>query len=571
MLEGSRVLRNAVVARHHASLNQFSSASLKPSALTERRRLVLLQPTRATSAFLISLLRRRGDDERSAPHWACEDMSLGRFVERHRASLLLVSLFLLLFGSRALLIRYAGYSTPFLDEWEADGATLLKPYLAGHLGVGDLFVPISEHRIPFTKLAVLAAYQIAGYWDVVLQMIINALADSATVVAVAYALSRALPRNWAVAAMILSVAINAVPYGYDNAVLGFNTHFYLLLTFSFVGLWLLADSRAWSPRWALGVLFAAASSMCLASGALTLSAAAAAQGMQMACGRRAGLSERVAIAALVAFSVALISIVPHVPVADELRAHSVGQALVAFGALASWPSHSLLGLILFLPSAIFVWRVFAERPPLSDPRWFNVMALAWVVSQILSLAIGRAQLPLQTRYADILLVGVTINLVSAFWLFQWNAAQPTPKPWGRLSLAAWLGLLALSLTHPQRHLPSQIEEWRTILAAGQSNVRDYLSTGDPAFATRAPAREVPSYDPGKLRELLDTPEIRAALPPDLTGKAPPRLWLEAVKEFVLRAGPVWLGLAVVLLIAVLASGTTAPAAPRTRPAPRSPA
>ena len=116
---------------------------------------------------------------------------------------------------------------------------------------------------------------------------------------------------------------------------------------------------------------------------------------------------------------------------------------------------------------------------------------------------------------------MTINLVSAFWLFQWNAAQPTPKPWGRLSLAAWLGLLALSLTHPQRHLPSQIEEWRTILAAGQSNVRDYLSTGDPAFATRAPAREVPSYDPGKLRELLDTPEIRAALPPDLTGKLRP--------------------------------------------------
>jgi hypothetical protein len=480
-------------------------------------------------------------------------MRLVRFVEEHRASLLLISLFLLLLGSRVVLIRYAGFATPFLDEWEADGATLLKPYLAGYLGISDLFVPIGEHRIPFTKLTVLAAYQIAGYWDVILQMIINAFVDSATVVAIAYALSRSLPRNWAV----------AVPYGYDNAVLGFNTHFYLLLTFSFVGLWLLTDSRAWSPRWALGVLFAAASSMCLASGALTLSAAAAAQCMQMACGRRAGLSERFAIAALVAFSVALISIVPHVPVADELRAHSVGQALVAFGALASWPSHSLLGLILFLPSAIFVWRVLAERPPLSDRRWFNVMALAWVVSQILSLAIGRAQLPLQTRYADILLVGVTINLVSAFWLFQWNAAQPTPKPWGRLSLAACLGLLALSLTHPQRHLPGQIEEWRTMLAAGQRNVRNYLSTGDPAFASSAPAREVPSYDPGKLRELLDTPEIRAALPPDLTGKAPPRPWLEAVKEFVLGACPVWLGLAVLLLIAVVASGMTAPAAPRT--------
>jgi hypothetical protein len=304
--------------------------------------------------------------------------------------------------------------------------------------------------------------------------------------------------------------------------------------------------------------------MCLASGALTLGAAAAAQGMQMACGRRAGLRESVAIAALVAVSVALISVVPHVQEADQFRAHSVGQALLAFGALASWPSHSLLGLIFFLPSAVFVWRVLAERPALTDPRWFNVMALAWVVSQILALAVGRAQLPLQTRYADILLVGVTINLVSAFWLCQSNVAQPTPRPWGRrLSLAAWLGLLALSLTQPQRHLPDRIEEWRTILAAGQTNVRNYLSTGDPAFASYAPATEVPSYNPGRLRELLDSPEIRAALPPDLTGKASPRPWLEAVKKFVLWTGPVWLGFGVLLLIAVVASGTAASAAPRT--------
>lgn len=479
-------------------------------------------------------------------------MSLVRFVEKRRSSLLLFSLFLILFGSRAALIRYAGYPTPFLDEWEADGAALLKPYLAGRLEVGDLFVPINEHRIPFTKLTVLAVYEIAGYWDVVLQMIVNAFVDSATVVVIAYALSRVLPWNWAVAAMIASIGINALPYGYDNVVLGFNTHFYLLLTFSFVGLGLLAGSRAWSPRWAFGVLFALASSMCLASGALTLGAAAATQSLQMACGQRAGLRERLAIASLVGVSVALISIVPHVPEADELGAHSVGQALLAFAVLASWPSNSLLGLAFFLPSAVFVLRALAEPPALTDPRWFNVMALAWIVSQVLVLAVGRAQLPMQTRYADILLVGVTINLVSAFWLFQANMPQPTPRLWQRLSLAAWLGFLALSLTHSQRHLPDRIEEWRTVLAAGQTNVRNYLSTGDPDFVSRAPAREIPSFDPSKLRELLDTPEIRVALPPDLTGEASPSPRLEAVKDFVLRTGPVSLGVGALLLIVVAA-------------------
>ena len=69
-------------------------------------------------------------------------------------------------------------------------------------------------------------------------MIVNAFVDSATIVAIAYALARVLSGGWAIAAMIISTAINAVPFGYDNVVLGFNTHFYLLITFSFAALWL---------------------------------------------------------------------------------------------------------------------------------------------------------------------------------------------------------------------------------------------------------------------------------------------------------------------------------------------
>ena len=481
-------------------------------------------------------------------------MSFVGFVGRHRTPVLLLSLFCVLFGSRLMLIRYAGYATPFLDEWEADGAAILKPYLAGSLTAGDLFVPLNEHRIVFTKLLVVTIFAISGYWDVILQMIVNAVVDSATVVAIAYALSRVLPGSWAVAAMILSTAVNALPFGYDNAVLGFNTHFYLLLTFSFAGLWLLSDSCAWSPRWAAGALCALLASLNLASGALTPAAAGAALFLQSACGRRSGLREGAGITVLMAASAVLAGIVPHVPEADEFRAHSVGQALSALVELASWPSHAVLGLIFFLPSAVFVLRTLAERPALKDPRWFNVAALVWVASQMLALSVGRAALPLQTRYSDVLLIGLTVNLVSAFWLYHANAAAGRAATGRRLALATWLGVLALSLTHPQRHLPDRIEEWRTILAVGQSNVRNYLANGDPAFASRAPAREAPSFDPRRLQELLDTPEIRAALPPELTGKPPPRPWVEAVKGGLLHSAPVWFGAGVALLIVVVALG-----------------
>lgn len=212
-----------------------------------------------------------------------------------------------------------------------------------------------------------------------------------------------------------------------------------------------------------------------------------------------------------------------------------------------------------MPSALFLLRALAARPAFSDPRWFNVMALSWVLSQMLALAAGRALLPLQSRYFDILLVGLTINLVSAFWLFQLNAAERKPVIWRSLALAAWLCVLALSLTHPQRHLPDKIEEWRTILETGGRNVRNYIATGDASFLARAPAVEVPAFDPGRLRELLDTPEIRSALPPELLSREPPDSWVEAFKRGFLRLGPLCLGLGVLLLIAVVAPGALTPA------------
>jgi hypothetical protein len=325
-------------------------------------------------------------------------------LDQNRTPILLASLFLILLGTRALLISYAGSPTPFLDEWEADGARLLQPYIQGDLTLSDLFIPLNEHRIFFTKLLVLLIFNVSGYWDVVLQMIVNSVVNSATVVAIAYTLSRVLCGGLAVAAIVLSTLLNAVPFGYDNAVLGFNTHFYLLLTFSFAALWFLTDSPAWSWRWGAGVLCAVGASLCLASGALTFAAAGGAQLMQMARGRRAGLHEALGIAVLVVITLALASTIPHVPDAEPVMARSVVQFASAFVGLASWPAHTALGLVLILPTLVFLSLTVAHRPTLSDPRWFNVAIFGWVVSQMLALAVGRASLPLQSRYFDILLI-----------------------------------------------------------------------------------------------------------------------------------------------------------------------
>lgn len=463
-----------------------------------------------------------------------------------------VSLFLILIGSRAAIINYSGSSTPYLDEWDGDAAYLLKPYVRGNLTLGDLFSNFNEHVIFFTRLLVLVIFHVSGYWDVVLQMIVNAILASATIIAISYALSRVLYGRWALAAIVLTCLINAVPVSCDNILMGFNTHFYLLLTFSFASLWLLADSRAWSSRWVAGVLCAVASFLCMASGALTLAAVIGLHLLQLVRDRRRGRREWFGIAALVVATVALIGLVPNVPDSNAYRAHSMRQFLSAFYELASWPSPDILGWIVGLPSALFCLRTILDRPPLGDARWFNVAAFGWVLTQFVALAVGRGGAPIANRYLDMLLIGLAINLTSVFWLFESPPVSGRRKVWRALALAAWLVIVAVSLVRPERHLPEYLGYRRQTAEVQTQNLRSYLATGDASYLGGAPGVEIPYLVLSRLRQLLDTPEIRAALPPELLSKDTPRNWVEAFKRNFLGQGYTWLGSGILLLIAVIA-------------------
>ena len=73
-----------------------------------------------------------------------------------------------------------------------------------------------------------------------------------------------------------------------------------------------------------------------------------------------------------------------------------------------------------------------------------------------------------------------------------------------------------------------------------------------------PMLQIPYSEKGRLRELLDTPKIRSALPPELLPREPPRPWVELFKQGFLRLGFVWLGLGALILAAVIARSAFPP-------------
>ena len=483
-----------------------------------------------------------------------------RRLDQRRQALLLASLFLIVVGSRAAVINHAGNPTPYLDEWDGGAANLLRPFLQNTLTVGDLFRAHNEHVIFFTRVLTLGIFTLSGYWDVILQMIVNAILDAATVVAASYALSRPLRGGWAMAAMVVSALINALPLSCDNILLGFETHFYLLVAFSLASLWFMADSGAWSLRWAAGFLFALASFLCMASGALTLAAATGLHLLQAGCGRRAGAREWLGIAASAGATVLLAGLIPHAPSSDAYRAQSLTQFLSAVFELMSWPAPLGLGWLMALPSALFCLRTLADRPPLRDPRWFNVAAFGWILTQFAAFAAGRAVTPIQNRYLDTLLMGVAVNITSAFWLVGSGAASGRRQFWRSAALALWLVVVAASFVHTTRALPGWVETRRGAAEVQERNLRNYLARGDPSFLGGVPMADIPYPDSTRLRELLDTPEIRAALPPDLLSRDPQSNWVEWFKRTFLGGAFGWLAAGVFLLLTVLARAAWAPAA-----------
>jgi hypothetical protein len=64
--------------------------------------------------------------------------------------------------------------------------------------------------------------------------------------------------------------------------------------------------------------------------------------------------------------------------------------------------------------------------------------------------------------------------------------------------------------------------------------------------------------------MLDTPEIRSALPPVLLSAEAPHPWVEAFKRGFLRFGIVWIAIGALLLTAVVVRMARAAAKPHTR-------
>jgi len=422
---------------------------------------------------------------------------------------------LLLFGIKLSIIHFYGNATPFWDQWDAEAAGLYKPFIDGTLTWKHLLALHNEHRIFFTRALALTLLVINKSWNPLLQMVVNAGLHTATLLFLNVLLSRFLGRQTVPALLCFSLIVFCIPYGWENVLAGFQSQFYFVVLFSIVSIWVLVTQKPFSGRWVLGGICGVFAFFSLASGVFAF---AATSFVSMICYLTMRRTYRQLGATLVLFALFVSGalLTPSLPHQAVYKAHTFGEFYNALMIVLAWPiSPSFAAaLIRNLPMFFFIFLILRKRPQESNSGWFLFAFGIWSLSQVISIAYGRANAILAPRYKDLYAIPVYANFVCLISLLQIYINRY--RRMSLFGLATWVAIVILALgIRSFKSLPNELATKRKTSLAQEENTRAYVESNDIGHLKGKPPLYVPLPDPERLASIIELPGIRDILPSNI--------------------------------------------------------
>lgn len=416
-------------------------------------------------------------------------------------------------AARFELIRVYGSGVPFWDEWREAGS-LFKPFLQGTLSWRDLIAAHNEHRIALPRLLALGLFWLNGRWDPILECCLNAILASLGAGWLVWLVYRYVARALLDVALLLALALFALPLSWYNVLWGFQSAFYLQVLLSLVTLWGCGLGRAFTGQWWLGLaaalcaLFTNASAFLVSISLLLIAAARAWKGRRLEGQNLATILMSVGLFIL---GDALQVKKPEYVVHQAVSFSAFGLALLRN---LSWPNLThITAAFAYLP-LVFLARSYLRRAAKreEDERGPELLLLvgSWALIQFIAIAYARGGdgLPPSLRHLDFHLVAIFINAITLIvWLRterRWALALPMLLVW----VSAMGAIFPLTINNLRFELPAWTRQNREQLR----NVTAYLQTGDLDVLLHKPRLDVPFSNPKKLAAILDDPEIRNFLP-----------------------------------------------------------
>lgn len=432
-----------------------------------------------------------------------------------RNILALLATLLLVIAARLYFVETYAIPLPFWDQWDAEGDTLLRPWIEGRLHLRDLWQPHNEHRIFPTRLLSLLIFNFTGMWDNLVEARVNIVVAACIPLIILLFLMRQKAlygARWLV--LIAIIAQFSTPFAFENMLVGFQSQFYFLIIFTLIALILAVRYPDSLPAMAGVLVLSWLSVITMASGIFTPLAVAGVYALQGFQKREVNAKHVGLLLVLVTLAAIGYSIMPHIEANHVYRARNFSEISKAMRLTLSWPVSKSwpAAIVLWIPGLAMVPWLLRNRS-LSRADLFMAGCVIWSLAQTLAIAYGRGQAmgSVSSRHSELF----TPGLIGNAW-FAARFIEATIKNWR----IAWLGavfFVVFVLGHITRRKRDMkvIHQNYELSMKQETNVRNYLHTGNPAVLVQ-PQFEIPYPDSIRLRSLLDNPTIRPILPPYLS-------------------------------------------------------
>lgn len=424
----------------------------------------------------------------------------------------------ILLGMKLLLIQYAGFPQPVWDQWDAQAFNLYIPYLEGNLTIQSLLEPHNEHRIFTTRILSLGLLLANDQWDPILEMVINSFLHISSLLIFVKVIYNTSNKKYASVAFFIGSLIWMLPFGWDNAVSGFQSQFYFLLIFSFSSLYLITQHNALTKYWVIGLILSLCAIFSMASGSIIYVAIIVYIIFSMLYHRKKTSSDIITLVTCVVIFFVALSITPKIEGHEPLKAQSVYAFLQSFFSATAWPFISVppLAIVVWSPAIIWLLTKLKSKERLTAFECYLILVSLWVLLQAAAFAYSRGAsgtMPV-SKYMDILLISPLLNalfLIRTLDLFaQLEKCYSIKK---RYLAFSWFFLIVVGLIALLgKYTIPGIKEQKHYGEIQLSIMKEYVYSNNTSVLLNKPFRHIPYPDANRMISILENPKLRSILP-----------------------------------------------------------
>lgn len=420
--------------------------------------------------------------------------------------------FMLLACSRTMLLIAGGASVPFWDQWGGENS-VMGAFDSGALTISQLLSAHNEHRILWTRLLNLALYLLNGrQWDNQVEAIASSLIYSVALIVPVTVAASTLRRPFSIGFALIVVIAGALPFGWENTLIGFQSQFYINSLLSLLAIAVCSMSRLRIWHCTVATLLIIASLLAMANGV----------GTAFVC---AGLLILRALAQpssrLAAFSLAAIALLagitgyaltPSIPYHASLGAQGLSELISAFLVTSSWPLPVGIGLpILVAPAALWLAFFGRTRFHAADLFFVGLLVLGMLNAFAIAHSRGHGLHEMTSRYADTVLPA---TLAACYFSLRLADSRSPVALAAGVALGA---LLTAGLTLQSVYELPKMRERAYFLRLSTINMSQFLGGADAAFIDK-PHAHVPYPDPEHLGQVLRQQDQSGMLPTSVLGR-----------------------------------------------------